>query len=179
MDEAIRAPVLRRIDTEGFARVDGWSPGATVAPPEDDLRLVELRHRALPSNDELAGALRRAVAGDPLDETSIVRLFAARGSDFGAVCEAADEVRSRVNGDVVTYVVNRNINYTNVCYFRCQFCAFSKGKMSENLRGKPYDIGLDEIIRRSAEAWARGATEVCMQGGHSPGVHRPDLPRHL
>ena len=168
LDEAIRAPVLRRIDTEGFARVDGWSPGATVAPPEDDLRLVELRHRALPSNDELAGALRRAVAGDPLDETSIVRLFAARGSDFGAVCEAADEVRSRVNGDVVTYVVNRNINYTNVCYFRCQFCAFSKGKMSENLRGKPYDIGLDEIIRRSAEAWARGATEVCMQGGIHP-----------
>ena len=75
---------------------------------------------------------------------------------------------SRVNGDVVTYVVNRNINYTNVCYFRCQFCAFSKGKMSENLRGKPYDLGLDEIIRRSVEAWDRGATEVCMQGGIHP-----------
>jgi FO synthase len=65
-------------------------------------------------------------------------------------------------------VVNRNINYTNVCYFRCQFCAFSKGKMSENLRGKPYDLELDEIARRVAEAWQRGATEVCMQGGIHP-----------
>ena len=168
LDEAIRAPVLQRIDAEGFARVDEWSPGSLVAPPEGDLRLIEAGHGVAQSNGELAGALRRAVAGDPLDETSIVRLFAARGSELGAVCEAADEVRSRVNGDVVTYVVNRNINYTNVCYFRCQFCAFSKGKMSENLRGKPYNLGLDEVIRRSAEAWDRGATEVCMQGGIHP-----------
>ena len=168
LDEAIRAPVLQRIDAEGFARVDEWSPGSLVAPPEGDLRLIEAGHRVAQSNGELGGALRRAVAGDRLDESSIVRLFAARGSELGAVCEAADEVRSRVNGDVVTYVVNRNINYTNVCYFRCQFCAFSKGKMSENLRGKPYDLGLDEIVRRSAEAWDRGATEVCMQGGIHP-----------
>jgi len=168
LDEAMRAPVLHRIDTEGFARVDDWSPGSLVAPPEADLQLVESQHRGLPVNNELAGALQRAVSGDPLDEASIVHLFAARGSDFSAVCEAADEVRSRVNGDVVTYVVNRNINYTNVCYFRCQFCAFSKGKMSENLRGKPYNLGLDEVTRRSAEAWDRGATEVCMQGGIHP-----------
>ena len=168
LDEAIRAPVLQRIDAEGFARVDEWSPGSLVAPPAGDLRLIEAGHRVAQSNGELGGALRRAVSGDRLDESSIVRLFAARGSELGAVCEAADEVRSRVNGDVVTYVVNRNINYTNVCYFRCQFCAFSKGKMSENLRGKPYNLSLDEVIRRSAEAWDRGATEVCMQGGIHP-----------
>ena len=171
LDEGMRTPVLRRIDAEGFARVDEWSPGSLVAPPEHDLRLVEFRdrgHRVTTNTNELAGALRRAVSGEPLDETSIVRLFAARGTEFAAVCEAADEVRSKVNGDVVTYVVNRNINYTNVCYFRCQFCAFSKGKMSENLRGKPYDLGLDEVVRRSAEAWDRGATEVCMQGGIHP-----------
>jgi len=168
LDEAMRAPVLHRIDTEGFARVDDWSPGSLVAPPEADLQLVESQHRGRPANNELGGALQRAVSGDPLDEASIVRLFAARGRDFSAVCEAADEVRSRVNGDVVTYVVNRNINYTNVCYFRCQFCAFAKGKMSENLRGKPYNLGLDEVTRRSAEAWDRGATEVCMQGGIHP-----------
>ena len=171
LDEGMRTPVLRRIDAEGFARVDEWSPGSLVAPPEHDLRLVELRdrgHRVTTNTNELAGALRRAVAGEPLDETSIVSLFAARGTEFAAVCEAADEVRSKANGDVVTYVVNRNINYTNVCYFRCQFCAFSKGKMSENLRGKPYDLGLDEVVRRSAEAWDRGATEVCMQGGIHP-----------
>ena len=71
-------------------------------------------------------------------------------------------------GPAVTYVVNRNINYTNVCYFRCQFCAFSKGKMSENLRGRPYDLPLEEIVRRVREAWERGATEVCLQGGIHP-----------
>ena len=81
---------------------------------------------------------------------------------------AADTSRREVNGDEVTYVVNRNINYTNVCYFKCQFCAFSKGKLSENLRGAPYDLDLDEVARRSEEAWERGATEVCMQGGIHP-----------
>jgi FO synthase len=68
----------------------------------------------------------------------------------------------------VSYVVNRNINYTNVCYFKCQFCAFSKGKLSENLRGQPYDLELGEIVRRTREAWERGGTEVCMQGGIHP-----------
>ncbi len=195
LDEHMRVPVLRRIDTEGFARVDEWSPGTLDAPPEQVLQLIGVRPESGPTdvvlNDpppgvaqsngsvsngsrrragvsELVGALRRAVSGEPLDETSIVRLFAARGRDFGAVCEAADEIRSSVNGDVVTYVVNRNINYTNVCYFRCQFCAFSKGKMSESLRGRPYNIGNDEVVRRSVEAWDRGATEVCMQGGIHP-----------
>jgi FO synthase len=73
-----------------------------------------------------------------------------------------------MNGDTVTYVVNRNINYTNICSYRCQFCAFAKGKASEDLRGKPYDLTLEEIQRRAREAWERGATEVCMQGGIHP-----------
>jgi FO synthase len=68
----------------------------------------------------------------------------------------------------VRYVVNRNINYTNVCYFHCRFCAFSKGKTHEELRGRPYDLSLEEVARRVDEAWARGATEVCMQGGIHP-----------
>jgi FO synthase len=100
-----------------------------------------------------------------------VRLFRARGEEFSAICTAADELRARMNGDTVSYVVNRNINYTNICGYRCQFCAFAKGKASENLRGKPYDLPLEEIQRRAREAWERGATEVCMQGG----IH-PDLP---
>jgi FO synthase len=74
----------------------------------------------------------------------------------------------QVNGDTVSYVVTRNINYTNICYFRCQFCAFSKGKLSENLRGRPYDLDWSEIVRRCEEAWERGATEVCLQGGIHP-----------
>jgi FO synthase len=84
------------------------------------------------------------------------------------VCDAADGLRKDINGDVVSYVVTRNINYTNICYFKCQFCAFSKGKMSENLRGRPYDLDMGEIAARVAEAWERGASEVCMQGGIHP-----------
>src|SRR5690606_7142061 len=79
-----------------------------------------------------------------------------------------DELRQVTCGDEVGYVVNRNINYTNVCGFRCQFCAFSKGRTSENLRGRPYDLAIEEVIRRAREAWDRGATEVCMQGGIHP-----------
>ena len=71
----------------------------------------------------------------------------------------------------MTYVVTRNIQYTNVCYFRCGFCAFSKGKLAANLRGAPYLVPLEEIVRR-VEAWERGATEVCLQGGIHPRVHR-------
>jgi FO synthase len=106
--------------------------------------------------------------GRRLSEADIVRLFAARGDDFARVTTAADELRRTTSGDTITYVVNRNINYTNVCYFKCQFCAFSKGKLSENLRGRPYVLDLDEIERRTLEAWDRGATEVCLQGGIHP-----------
>ena len=106
--------------------------------------------------------------GQLLSDSQIERLFKARGDDFSAVCQAADSLRKEVNGDDVSFVVNRNINYTNVCYFKCQFCAFSKGKLSEDLRGKPYDLDHSEIERRVHEAWARGATEVCMQGGIHP-----------
>ncbi|TML40268.1 MAG: 7,8-didemethyl-8-hydroxy-5-deazariboflavin synthase subunit CofH, partial [Actinobacteria bacterium] len=79
-----------------------------------------------------------------------------------------DALRREVCGDAVTYVVTRNINYTNVCYFRCGFCAFSKGKLAANLRGAPYLVPLDEIVRRCGEAWERGGTEVCLQGGIHP-----------
>jgi FO synthase len=112
--------------------------------------------------------LDRAAGGETLGEAEIVTLFGARGDAFDAVCRAADRLRQKVSGDRVSYVVTRNINYTNICYFRCQFCAFSKGKLSENLRGRPYDLDLPEIQRRVEEAWERGATEVCMQGGIHP-----------
>ncbi len=84
------------------------------------------------------------------------------------MCKAADALRTDINGDRVSYVVTRNINYTNICYFRCKFCAFSKSKLSENLRGRPYDLDLGEIARRAQEAWERGAVEVCLQGGIHP-----------
>jgi FO synthase len=85
------------------------------------------------------------------------------------ICKAADELRAEVNGETVAYVVNRNINYTNVCTHGCTFCAFSKGKRQEHLRGPAYRIESPEVARRAIEAWNRGATEVCMQGGIHPG----------
>ena len=103
-----------------------------------------------------------------LAEDDIVQLFGARGSAFDEICDAADRLRKSVSGDVVRYVVNRNINYTNVCSYRCHFCAFSKGKIGDSLRGPAYDLSHDEIARRVKEAWDRGATEVCMQGGINP-----------
>src|SRR5205823_11787652 len=77
-------------------------------------------------------------------------------------------LRREVAGDEFTYCCTRNINYTNVCYFRCGFCAFSKGKLAANLRGRPYLVPVDEIVRRCREAWDRGAVEVCLQGGIHP-----------
>ena len=98
----------------------------------------------------------------------LVRLLSARGGERERVFAAADRLRREVCGDEVTYVVTRNIQYTNVCYFRCGFCAFSKGKLAENLRGPAFLVPMDEIVRRSLEAWERGATEVCLQGGIHP-----------
>jgi len=168
-DANLARDVLRGIDADGYAR-DAWWPGAEVPVPAGGVASVILRQRVASTRGapELTAILDRAMAGKVVSETEVVRLFQARGDEFTTVCAAADGLRQRVNGDVVSYVVNRNINYTNICYFRCQFCAFSKGKMSENLRGTPYDLGLDEIVRRAREAWDRGATEVCMQGGMHP-----------
>jgi FO synthase len=117
----------------------------------------------------VADILDHTAAGKRLGEAEIVRLFEARGRDFAAVCRAADALRATRCGEVVTYVVNRNINYTNICTYGCGFCAFSKGRRSFETREKPYDLGLDEISKRTREAWKRGATEVCLQGGIRPG----------
>jgi FO synthase len=176
VDPALRTAVLRAIDADGLARTDDWVPGAGIEPPvviaphPDPLPASGAREGPAQREGEaqLAGVLERAAAGEMLGEADIVRLFAARGADFEAVCRAADELRQQVSGHTVSYVVTRNINYTNVCYFRCQFCAFSKGKLTENLRGRPYNLDLPEIQRRVAEAWDRGAIEVCMQGGIHP-----------
>ncbi|HJN49747.1 MAG: 5-amino-6-(D-ribitylamino)uracil--L-tyrosine 4-hydroxyphenyl transferase CofH [Pseudomonadales bacterium] len=167
MDDGLSSAVLGKIDGQGFASTELWSAGAVIDPPQRDINLLSGIPMSSTSR-HLQSILDRALAAEELSEEDIVSLFRARGSEFAHVCRAADEMRSRVVGDKVTYIVNRNINYTNVCYFRCQFCAFSKGKTSENLRGKPYDLAPEEIMRRTREAWSRGATEVCLQGGIHP-----------
>ena len=144
-------------ESESDARNRTPQPGSFVASVTAS--------RVSPSLGDVLDCVRE---GAPLDEGRIVRLFEARGGEARAVCEAADRLRRERNGEVVSYVVNRNVNYTNVCYFKCRFCAFSKGRLSANLRGRPYDLDLAEIGRRTREAWDRGATEICLQGGIHP-----------
>ncbi len=152
MDPAVQPPVRRAADALGYAREDHWAPGEPVGVP------FLVRRDAVPLE----------LTGEQLGEDELVRLFEARGGERERVLAAADRLRRDVCGDDVTYVVTRNIQYTNVCYFRCGFCAFSKGKLAENLRGPAYLVPHEEIVRRVEEAWDRGATEVCLQGGIHP-----------
>ncbi|MBB3046571.1 FO synthase [Litorivivens lipolytica] len=168
LDESLHERVLNKIDSEGFPRTDTWLTGQHAELPQQDLQWLNTAVSEAAVSADIRGILKRSAAGEALSEAEVVRLFQSRGPDFAAVTRAADELRKKRCGDSVSYVVNRNINYTNICYFKCQFCAFSKGKLSENLRGRPYDLSPDEIARRCSEAWSRGATEVCMQGGIHP-----------
>jgi 7,8-didemethyl-8-hydroxy-5-deazariboflavin synthase CofH subunit/7,8-didemethyl-8-hydroxy-5-deazariboflavin synthase CofG subunit len=190
IDPTLHFAVLDRSDAEGLARDD---PG-TVLPhrfacrtnPGSGAEVTPIGPRStawysggegappalLPSPPAAGGALREVLDGVTLGqetgEEELLILFAARGREVAAVCEVADRLRSATVGDVVTFVRNRNINYTNVCTYRCRFCGFSKGPLSLNLRGKPYLLTLEDIVERVVEAAQRGATEVCLQGGIHP-----------
>ncbi len=166
LDKGLHQQVLQQVDGAGFARIDSWRTGQSTSLPTLETRLLSAD--GLQPGCGLQTVLAAACSGQRLDEQTIASLFAARGDDFAYICQQADQLRLQCNGDSVSYVVNRNINYTNVCYFNCRFCAFSKGKSRDNLRGRPYDLSLDEILRRCREAWQRGATEVCLQGGIHP-----------
>lgn len=169
LDVSLQKLVLQRIDGQGFPRVDDWTPGEDITPPKQLVEAVLSDKPCTPSNT-IRRIVEKAISGNAteLTEPDITALFEARDDDFTYICQQANEFRQKVNGDRVSYVVNRNINYTNVCYFKCQFCAFSKGKQNEALRGRAYDLDDAEIQRRTIEAWQRGATEVCMQGGIHP-----------
>ncbi|HVF31572.1 MAG TPA: 5-amino-6-(D-ribitylamino)uracil--L-tyrosine 4-hydroxyphenyl transferase CofH [Acidimicrobiales bacterium] len=162
LDPALRFPVQDHSDAEGLAREPGerWYSGVEADPP------VILPGAA--ARGQVHEVLQGVLLGQRPDVAEIVALFAARGPEVVAVAEVADQLRRDLAGDVVTFVRNRNINYTNVCTFKCRFCAFSKGPLSLNLRGTPYLLEVDEITRRVAEAEALGATEVCLQGGIHP-----------
>ena len=190
LDPSTRFAVLDRSDAEGMGRDDpgssfperheaaanvgtgaeviqvgrrstAWYSGADRTPP---VLVPGIAHASTPIAEVLSGVEQGQEPG--IDE--LVTLFSARGREVNAVAEFADSLRQQANGDLVTFVRNRNINYTNVCTFRCAFCGFSKGPLSLNLRGKPYLLSDDEIADRVREAWALGATEVCLQGGIHP-----------
>ena len=164
VDPSVATAVRRSADVLGLAREGAWSPGEA-----DALQPRTVTDGAAVARDPgVRAALAKSREEVELDEADLVALFSARGDDRRAVFAAADALRRRVNGDVVSYVVTRNINYTNVCYFKCGFCAFSKGKLAENLRGPAYLVPVEEIVRRVQEAWERGGVEVCLQGGIHP-----------
>ncbi len=170
---------LSQVDAVGRVRPRyQWAPGRAVPIPAPERRLsaqwpdtIWVSGAPVP---ELEGAgvlrpiLEHALDGRPPDVSETAALFGAMGDEVDAVAWTADVLRRRSVGDRVTYVVNRNINYTNLCYFRCGFCAFSKGPKSLNLRGDPYLMGIEEIVGLAREAWMRGASEVTLQGGIHP-----------
>lgn len=163
LDPAVRFAVLDASDGEGLARDDRWVSGGETAPP----RLLPPPTPAR-AHGPVGEVLEGVLDGQEVDVDEIVTLLSARGPEVARVAEVADELRRQAVGDAVTFVRNRNINYTNVCTFKCRFCAFSKGPLSLNLRGAPYLLDLEELQRRVVEAEACGATEVCLQGGIHP-----------
>jgi 7,8-didemethyl-8-hydroxy-5-deazariboflavin synthase CofH subunit/7,8-didemethyl-8-hydroxy-5-deazariboflavin synthase CofG subunit len=167
LDAALRTPVLVASDSEGLARDGAWSPGRDDLVPPDLLAVhpvAAVARAQSPVGEVLAGVL----AGEEVDVDEIITLLTARGPEVRQVAEVADQLRREIVGDEITFVRNRNINYTNVCTFKCRFCAFSKGPLSLNLRGQPYLLELEEMQRRVIEAVECGATEVCLQGGIHP-----------
>ena len=164
IDPELHKQVLNKVDAEGFARTDSWYAGSDHAIPKQ----MTTSNIVPAYKSNISHLIDKACSDKNLTEKDIVQLFSARERDLKYVCRAADELRSEVNGDTVTYVVNRNINYTNICYFGCRFCAFSKGHVSEQLREPGYNLSLTEIQQLVRDAWSKGATEVCLQGGIHP-----------
>jgi FO synthase len=192
IDPDLHFAVMDRSDADGFARDD---VGATFPEKYEDAanvgtgaEVIQIGRRSTAwysgadtapgilitgkasdrTSVPIAEILDAALTGVQIDESQIATLFRARGKDVTAIASVADELREAVNGDVVTFARNRNINYTNVCTFKCTFCGFSKGPLSLNLRGKPYLLADSEIAERVVEAHELGATEVCLQGGIHP-----------
>ena len=133
--------------------------------PEGDQRPAQNLEAVVGAlNPETAAVLDRALSGKDITSEEAVVLFGTVGQEYNALVMTADELRRRTVGDIVTYVVNRNINFTNVCIKRCGFCAFSRDFRQE----EGYLLPPDEIIRRAKEAWDYGATEVCIQAGLPP-----------
>lgn len=190
LDPALHFPVADRSDSDGYARDDAgsvWPERTMERAKVDDGAEFELTgtissqwyvgtgadpESLIPGEPFATGAVREVLdgvrAGQDVGFDEILTLFRARGREVAAVAQVADELREEIVGDVVTWVANRNINYTNVCTFKCRFCGFSKGPLSLNLRGTPYLLELEDIADRTIEAAEAGATEVCLQGGIHP-----------
>lgn len=167
--ENLRSKVLKMSDSLGLKRQDNWSPGSNFEPKSPlKINLLKNQNETDELKSDIKSILNKSENNEELSEKDIIRLFKARDSEINLICEYADQLRQQIVGPVVTYVFNRNINYTNICTFKCRFCAFSKGPLSLNLRGDPYLLSIDEIRKKALEAYKMGATELCLQGGIHP-----------
>ena len=163
LDKSVRRQALELADAEGFVRDDAWRAGVSEVPPKRNAILGSGR-----IDVAVRESLDACLRDEALEDDAMLALFSARDADVDTVCEAADELRRRQVGDAVSYVINRNINYTNVCQYSCRFCAFSKGGGEVASGRAAYDIDAEELHRRVEEAAALGANEVCLQGGIHP-----------
>ena len=167
VDAALVTPTLRHMDAAGLAREDGWAPGGLEPLPAAQMRArcgatMRGRHR------RSRGSWLASQTASAWTRRTSSRCSTRAGPTSRPSAGRPTQLRARRVGDTVTYIVNRNINYTNVCTYGCKFCAFSKGRHNLGHRDKPYDLDMAEISARTAEAWERGATEVCLQGGIKP-----------
>ena len=167
---SVRPAVLALVDGEGLAREDSWLTGVSKKPALN-VRQSVLHNSPISVSDPISIAISELLSTgttEPACTKAMATLFRARGDDFTEVCRVADRLRQQTNGENVSYVINRNINYTNICNYSCSFCAFSKGKKNTEDSDAPYLKSLDEIAALAVEAVENGATEVCLQGGIHP-----------
>ena len=122
-------------------------------------------YKRQPKFDQILSNFDKA---NTLSEDDLLELFKTSGKHINEIAELADDLTRSVHGNKVTFVKNRNINYTNQCYYKCGFCGFSKGPQSLDLKEKPYTLTPDEVLQRTIEAHQTGASEVCLQGGIHP-----------
>ena len=167
-DKNLHSGILELSDSSRYGRHDQWRCGESLSIPASGKHDLWVNKKSSDVSYEIKKILDKSIHGFDLDHDEITKLFHTRGDDYHLVLNHADRLRQKINGDEVTYVITRNINYTNICKYSCHFCAFSKGKTKENLRGKPYLINNDEVADRALEAWSKGAHEVCLQGGIHP-----------
>ena len=167
-DKNLHSGILELSDSSRYGRHDQWRCGESLSIPASGKHDLWVNKISGDVSHEIKKILDKSIHGFDLDHDEITKLFHTRGDDYHLVLNHADRLRQKINGDEVTYVITRNINYTNICKYSCHFCAFSKGKTKENLRGKPYLINNDEVADRALEAWSKGAHEVCLQGGIHP-----------
>ena len=158
---------LQLRDVRGYKRFPAnWSPGSGKEIPKLNGLTYNVSSSFKSTNFEKI--LSKAQEGNEINNDELEELFKTSGMHINKIAEVADNLNRSINKDDVTFVKNRNINYTNQCYFKCGFCGFSKGPKSLNLKEKPYNLEPQEVVKRSVEAFNDGASEVCLQGGIHP-----------